>query len=123
MAEFIDKLLNSDELDTIFGYLLIFGFGLYFYLANWWLLFYNTSAKLNPEKKFVSMIPLLGGLLIAVGILIAGGGWWALIGLTDPSIWLFAYSIVYEFIFLKYHTEKEEKSENDGNNENNKSGE
>lgn len=97
MAEFFDWLFNSEEVDTIFGFTLIFGLGAFFYIANWWILLYNNIPKLNPEGRFVSMVPPLGGLLIAVGILLIGGGWWALVGLTDPSIWVFVYALVSEF--------------------------
>ncbi|MBP5606435.1 MAG: hypothetical protein J6X60_13000 [Ruminiclostridium sp.] len=98
MAEFFDWLFNSGEADTIFGFVLLFGIGGLLYFVNWWLLLYNNIPKLNPKGRFVSMVPPLGGLLIAVGILLIGGGWWALIGLTDPSIWVFVYSLVSEFV-------------------------
>ena len=94
MAEFLDKLSDSELLDTIAGYILIFGVGALFYIANW-VCFFNNC---DPKKKWVSLSPPLGGLLTAVGILTAGGGWWALIGLTDPWIFVAVYALAKEFI-------------------------
>ena len=82
MSEWFDRIFNSEELDTFAGTLLIGGIGAFFYIMNW-LIFINNMI---PGRKWSSMIPPLGGLIIAVLILILGGGWWALIGLTDPCI-------------------------------------
>ncbi len=112
MGELFDRIFNSDEADTIFGYVLIFGLGLYFYGMNWWCLLYNNIPKLNPKRKFVSMAPPLGGLLIAIGILIAGGGWWALVGLTDPFIGILVYSLLAGRFGEPKKTDKEDKNDN-----------
>jgi len=118
MAEFFDGLFNSETADTISGYVLIFGTGLFLYIMNIGILINNR----NPKKKWVSMAPPLGGLLIAVGILIAGGGWWALLGLTDPSILVFVYSIIKGRAPDKKRTNTEkENDENGGSDENDKS--
>ena len=78
-----------EDADTFAGTLLIGGIGAYFYIMNW-LIFINNMI---PGRKWSSMVPPLGGLIIAVLILILGGGWWALIGLTDPAIYVLIYSI------------------------------
>ena len=115
MAEFFDWLFNSGEADTIFGFVLLFGIGGLLYFVNWWLLLYNNIPKLNPKGRFVSMVPPLGGLLIAIGIVLIEGGWWALIGLPDPSIWVFVYSLVSEFFIneKKYAGKVTDPKEND----------
>ncbi len=112
MGEFFDWLFNSDEANTIFGYVLIFGIGGILYLMNWWLLFYNNIPKLNPEGRFVSMTGPFGGLLIAVGILIAGGGWWSLVGITDPFIFTVVWALLAGRFGEPNKTDKEDKNEN-----------
>lgn len=110
MNELFDRIFNSEMLDTIAGYVLLFGVGLFFYLANWVILFNN----MKPGNKWSSMIPPLGGLVIAVGILIAGGGWWALLGLTDPCIGMVVYTIVIS-VFEKDTAKDKDKEEKDEN--------
>ena len=113
MGEFFENLFNNEIVDTIFGLVLIFGFGIYMYGMNW-AIFINN---LIPGRKWSSMIPLLGGLLIAVGILLIGGGWWALAGLTDPGVWVIVYSLVSEYIIGRNkqgkNIDKEETNENE----------
>ena len=108
MAEFFESIFNSETADTIFGYVLIFGTGLFFYIANWCCFINNMI----PGRKWVSMIPPLGGLLIAVGILIAGGGWWALAGLTDPFFGVLVYSLLTGRFGNIKKSDKEETDEN-----------
>ncbi len=105
MRGFLEQLFSSEAADTIFGFVLLFGIGISLYACNWACFFKN----LIPGKKWVSMVPPLGGLLIAVGILTAGGGWWALVGLTDPWIWSLAYSLIKE---KKEDTDKNGKHSN-----------
>lgn len=112
MAEFFDWIFNSEEVDTVFGFVMIFGLGLYMYGMNWWCLLYNNIPKLNPKGRFVSMVPPLGGLLIAVGILLAGGGWWALLGLTDPFFGVVVYSLLAGRFGDMKKSDKEETDEN-----------
>ncbi len=121
MSELFDGLFNSEIADTIAGYVLLFGSGLFLYIANWVILFNN----MKPGSKWSSMVPPLGGLLIAVGILLIGGGWWALVGLTDPFIFVFVYSLVkpYERDHaddLNNGKDKKEADENGDKNENGK---
>ncbi|MBO6232078.1 MAG: hypothetical protein J6O50_16075 [Ruminiclostridium sp.] len=113
MSDFFDWLFHSEILDTIFGLTLIFGLGLYMYGMNWYILLYNNIPKLNPEGRFVSMVPPLGGLLIAVGILLIGGGWWALVGLTDPFIGCVIYALLTGRFGNNRKSDKEDK-ENHG---------
>ena len=94
--------------DTIFGLVLIFGVGLFLYGMNW-AIFIND---LIPGRKWSSMIPPLGGLLISVGILVIGGGWWALIGLTDPCV----FSIVLFLIKRPWKTYTAYKKDKDKDN-------
>ena len=97
-----------EVLDNIFGYVLIFGTGAYFYVMNW-AIFINNMI---PGRKWSSMVPPLGGLLIAVGILLAGGGWWALAGLTDPFFWVLVYSLLKGAFGKMQKSDKEETNEN-----------
>lgn len=108
MAEFFDRLFGSEEADSIFGYVLIFGIGAFFYIMNW-VIFFNN---LDPKKKWVSMVPPLGGMLIAVGLLIAGLGWWALVGLTDPWIWSLVWALLAWRFGEPKKTDKEDKNDN-----------
>ena len=48
MNELFDRIFNSEMLDTIAGYVLTFGIGLFFYLANWVILFNN----MKPGNKW-----------------------------------------------------------------------
>lgn len=112
MSEFFDWLFNSEELDNIFGLTLIFGIGALLYFANWWCLLYDNIPKLNPEGKFVSMVPPLGGLLIAIGILLIGGGWWALVGLTDPFIGSLVWALAAGRFGEPKKTDKDDKNDN-----------
>ncbi len=108
MAEFFDGLFNSETADTIFGYVLIFGIGLFFYIANWCCFINNMI----PGRKWVSMISPIGGLIIAGGILITGGGWWALVGLTDPFFGVLVYSLLTGRFGVTKKSDKEETNEN-----------
>ena len=112
MGEFFDWLFNSDETNTVFGYMLIFGIGGLLYFTNWWIMLYNNIPKLNPKGRFVSMVPPLGGLLIAIGILLAGGGWWSLVGLTDA----FFVALVWAIFSGRFGNTK--KSDKDDKNDN-----
>ena len=117
MSELFDRLFNSEIADTIAGYVLLFGLGLFLYIANWVILFNNMKSG----NKWSSMVPPLGGLLIAVGILLAGGGWWALVGLTDPCIFLIVYSLIKEL--GKDRTETDEIKDKEETEENGRNGE
>ncbi|HBI52490.1 MAG TPA: hypothetical protein DDX72_06875 [Ruminococcaceae bacterium] len=117
MSEWFDRIFNSEELDTFAGTLLIGGIGAFFYIMNW-LIFINNMI---PGRKWSSMIPPLGGLIIAVLILILGGGWWALIGLTDPCIFLIVYSLIKEL--GKDRTETDEIKDKEETEENGRNGE
>ena len=97
-----------EELDNIFGYVLIFGLGLFLYIMNW-VCFINNMI---PGRKWSSMVPPLGGALIAAGILLAGGGWWALIGLTDPFFGVLVYSLLTGRFGDRKKSDKEETDEN-----------
>ena len=120
MAEFFTWLNETPEGTRFLGAATVVAVGLFFYIMNA-AIFIND---LDPKKKWVSMVPPLGGLLIAVGILIGGGGWWALLGLTDPSILVFLYSMIMELVPDKKRTNTErENDENGGSSENNKSDE
>lgn len=108
IGKFFDWLFNSEEPDTIFGLTLIFGIGAFFYITNWAIFFNN----LNPNKKWSSMVPPLGGLLIAVGILLIGGGWWALVGLSDPIIGCVIYALVTGRFGEPKKSDKDDKNDN-----------
>ena len=120
MSELFDRLFNSEIADTIAGYVLLFGLGLFLYIANWVILFNNMKSG----NKWSSMVPPLGGLLIAVGILLVGGGWWALLGLTDPFIFVTVYALVkhprVETAETHNNKDKEEADENGDKNKNGK---
>lgn len=109
MYEIIDRIMNYSDADSVFGLLLIFGIGAFMYLSNWWCLMYNNIPKLSHKGRFVSMIPPIGGLLIAIGILLIGGGWLALIGLTDPCIGSFVYSVISETVSGKKRKNKDDR--------------
>ena len=117
MSEWFDRIFNSEELDTFAGFALLFGLGLFLYIMNWVILFNN----MKPGNKWSSMVPPLGGLLIAVGILLAGGGWWALVGLTDPCIFLIVYSLIKRP--GKDRTETDEIKDKEETEENGRNGE
>ena len=120
MAEFFTWLNETPEGTKLLGAMTIFVIGFLFYMINVGIFINN----LNPKKKWSSMIPPVGGILIAVGILYGGGGWWALLGLTDPSIIDFVYSIIMEIVPRVNNTEiKKENDENGGSDENNESDE
>lgn len=113
MSEWFDRIFNSEELDTFAGFALLFGLGLFLYIMNWVILFNN----MKPGNKWSSMVPPLGGLLIAVGILLAGGGWWALIGLSDPCIGMVVYTIAIS-VFGKDTDKDKDKEETEENGRN-----
>ena len=67
--------------------------GLFFYIMNWVITIHNRRGK-----KFVSCVPPLGGLWIAIVCLISPVKLLALIGLSDPGLWLFIVALFEEFI-------------------------
>ena len=90
MSELFHWLTETPEGGYVLLAVVIGAIGAYFYGMNWVIFFHN----LKPGAKWVSMVPPLGGLLIAVALLVAGLGWWALLGLTDPSLWLLVYAVI-----------------------------
>lgn len=102
-----------EEADTFAGTLLVGGIGAYFYIMNW-LIFINNMI---PGRKWSSMIPPLGGLILSVLILILGGGWWALIGFTDPAIYVLIYSI-FKGAFGSAQENRTNEEEKDDKNDN-----
>ncbi|MBO4864625.1 MAG: hypothetical protein J5517_09670 [Eubacterium sp.] len=72
-------------------YLIIAIPGIFLFVMNWAIFFHNKLGK-----RFVSNVPPLGGLWIAVVCLISPCKWLALIGLADPGLWLFIVAIISE---------------------------
>ncbi|MBR6018752.1 MAG: hypothetical protein IK055_00875 [Lachnospiraceae bacterium] len=85
--------------------------GVFLFVMNWAAFIHNMRGK-----KFVSGIPLFGGLWIAVVCLISPCKWLALIGLADPGIWLLIAALVREYFPRRKqndpeNTETEEKND------------
>ena len=57
--------------------------GSFFYIMNWAIFIHNKRGK-----KWVSNTPPLGGVLIAAVFLLTPYKLFALIGLTDPGLWV-----------------------------------
>ncbi|MCR4779744.1 MAG: hypothetical protein K5876_01470 [Ruminiclostridium sp.] len=113
MGELWQWLTETSEGGYMLLAVMICATGAFFYIMNW-LIFINN---LIPGRKWSSMVPPLGGLLIAVAMLVAGLGWWALIGLTDPFTFVLIYSLAdggrgKSRETDKKETEKEETEEN-----------
>ena len=66
--------------------------GIFLFIMNWGAFINNIRGK-----KFVSGIPLIGGLWIAVTCLISPCKWLALAGVADPGIWLLVVALFREF--------------------------
>ena len=90
MTDFFHWLTETREGGQVSLALVIGAVGLFFYGMNW-AIFINNRI---PGRKWSSMVPPLGGLLIAVALLVAGLGWWALLGLTDPCVFIIIYSLI-----------------------------
>ena len=56
--------------------------GLFLFFMNWAIFVHNARGG-----KWVSGIPIIGGLWIAVVCLISPYKWFALTGLADPGVW------------------------------------
>ncbi|MBQ9484375.1 MAG: hypothetical protein IJU82_09300 [Ruminiclostridium sp.] len=113
MGEFFHWLTETPEGGAYAAALLIGGIGAYFYVMNWAIFFNN----LNPKKKWSSMVPPLGGFLIALAFLLfipAPWKWLALIGATDPCIGVIIYSIA-KGAFGKAPENQKDKEETDEN--------
>ena len=89
MGDFIHWLTETPEGGYVLLAIVVGAAGLFFYGMNWAIFINNTI----PGRKWSSMVPPLGGLLIAAAFLIGGLGWWALLGLTDPFIFVLIYSV------------------------------
>jgi hypothetical protein len=116
MSDFFDSIFHSDIVDTIVGYVFVFGLGLFFYIANWCCFINNMI----PGRKWVSLVPPLGGLILALAFLLlvpAPWKWFALLGLTDPWIISFVYAIITE-AFGKSEKKEDKEEENDGEHDN-----
>ena len=113
----MDELRNwldeiPEEVDTYAGTILIGGVGAFFYIMNW-LIFINNMI---PGRKWSSMVPPIGGLIIAVMILILGGRWLALIGITDPCVFVIVYSLLKphkRMLTENVNNEKDKEEKND----------
>lgn len=81
--------------------------GIFFYGMNWAIFIHNVRGG-----KFVSCVPALGGLWIAIVCLLSPIKWLALLGLTDPGCWLFIAAIFMEFR-KPDEIQKDEPDEND----------
>ncbi|MBR5091002.1 MAG: hypothetical protein IK093_16360, partial [Ruminiclostridium sp.] len=79
MADFIDWLFNGNDIGHMIFVIIIGLLGLIMYVKNWMKFIF----KISPEGEGMHLSLPFGGLLIAAAILMTGGGWWALVGLTD----------------------------------------
>ena len=75
--------------------------GLFFYIMNWAIYIHNKQGK-----KWVSNTPPLGGLLIAAVFLLTPYKLLALIGLTDPGLWVIIAGLADYVKELKYRSKK-----------------
>lgn len=75
--------------------------GSFFYIMNWAIYIHNKRGK-----KWVSPTPPLGGLLIAAVFLLTPYKLLALIGLTDPGLWVIIAGLADFFKELKDRTKK-----------------
>ena len=76
--------------------------GIFLYVMNWAIFIHNARGG-----KWVSGIPLFGGLWIAAVCLLSPWKWLAFIGLSDPGIWL-----MIEALFLEFFPRKKKNTEN-----------
>lgn len=113
MTDFLYWLTETPEGGAYAAALFIGGIGGFFYIMNWAIFFNN----LNPKNKWSSMVPPLGGLLIALAFLLfipAPWKWLALIGVTDPCIGMVVYTIAIS-VFGKDTDKDKDKEEKDEN--------
>lgn len=75
--------------------------GSFFYIMNWAIYIHNKRGK-----KWVSPTPPLGGLLIAAVFLLTPYKLLALIGLTDPGLWVIIAGLEDFLKMLKDRTKK-----------------
>ena len=93
MADFIDWLFNGNDIGHMIFVIIIGLLGLIMYVKNWMKFIF----KISPEGEGMHLSLPFGGLLIAAAILMTGGGWWALVGLTDAhAVYIFLYIFVYK---------------------------
>lgn len=69
-------------------YIVLASPGIFLYVMNWLIVFHNARGG-----KWVSNVPGLGGLWIAIVCLLSPVKWMALLGLTDPGVWLIFVAI------------------------------
>lgn len=116
MTDFLYWLTETPEGGSYAAALFIGGIGGFFYVMNWAIFFNN----LNPKNKWSSMVPPLGGLLIALAFLLfipAPWKWLALIGVTDPCIGVLIYSIAKDAFGKAPEEEKDKDKDKDKDKE------
>ena len=74
------------------AYVLLASPGIFIFVMNWSVFIHNMRGG-----KFVSGIPLIGGLWIAVACLISPWKWLALIGFADTGVWMLIAALFLEF--------------------------
>ena len=67
--------------------------GLVLFFMNWGIFIHNARGG-----KWISGVPLFGGLWIAVVCLISPYKWLAFIGLADPGIWQLGWALISEWL-------------------------
>ncbi|MBQ9385229.1 MAG: hypothetical protein IJT87_13440 [Ruminiclostridium sp.] len=117
MGAFFQWLTETREGIFYLDALIMGGIGLLFYGANW-AIFINNRI---PGRKWVSMVPPLGGLLISLAFLLfipAPWKWLALLGLTDPVFPLILYSLIVPHPAGNKPDDADNKDKDDENGEN-----
>ena len=79
--------------------------GLFLSGMNWAIYIHNKRGK-----KWVSGVPLIGGLWIAAAALLSPCNWLALAGLADPGVWLLLAALTAAFIPSRREQQKNRKA-------------